>query len=311
MNLPSDIPHDLSKLDTFLANREAAYDLKPGTEARVVWHPGKRHQQTDYAVVYLHGFRASHPEGHPVHRKIAGFLRANLFLSRFQEHGIKSANPLRNLTEEKLLESARFAYAIGEQIGKKVILMGSSTGGSLALYLAVQPLFKKNIAGIILYAPLIRFYGVKEKLLQYTLSRKILSCIPGKSYQIQHPKATYAEDRVWYPVYALQGALALGAFVDHHMHPQLFKQVTCPVFVGYYYKNRKEQDKIVSIRAIQNMIEVLKSNTQIVYAANFPNAKNHVICNNLVSKSVKKVIRETRIFFESIGLHSHNSDIST
>lgn len=302
MNLPSDVPHDLSKLDNFLTNREATRDLKPGAEARVVWQPGKRHQQTDYVLVYLHGFRASHPEGRPVHRKIAGFLRANLFLSRFQEHGITSANPLRNLTEEKLLKSARFAYAIGKRIGKKVILMGSSTGGSLALYLAAQPSFKKNIAGIVLYSPLIRFFGIKEKFLQYKLSRKILSYIPGKSYRINTPKATYTEERIWFSSYALQGALALGAFVDHQMHSQLFKQVECPVFVGYYYKNRNEQDKIVSVRAIQKMAEQLK-NAQKVHTANFPNAENHVICSNLLSKSVEKVIQETHIFFESIGLH--------
>ncbi|SHG03708.1 Uncharacterised protein family (UPF0227) [Fodinibius roseus] len=305
MNVPPDIPPELSQLDDFLADREAAHDLKPGTEAHIRWQKGQEHHQTDYALVYLHGFRASHPEGHPVHRKIADFLGANLYLSRLQEHGIQSSDPLRNLTEEKLLASARFALAVGEKIGRKVILMGTSTGGSLSLYLAAQPAFKKNIAGMVLYSPLIRFFGMKEKLLQYGISRRILGCIPGKSHLVRTLRTTYAEDRIWYPSYALQGALELGAFVDHYMRPPHFHQIECPVFVGYFYKNRWEQDDVVSVAAIQGMIDHLKTNAQKVYTANFPNAENHVICNYLVSKSVEKVIQETQIFFESIDLHGN------
>lgn len=311
MTLPADIPHDLSELDNFLAKEEARYDLKLGTEARIIWQPEKRHQQTDYALVYLHGFRASHPEGHPVHRKIADFLGANLFLSRLQEHGIRSENPLQNLTREKLLESARFAFAIGKKIGDKVILMGTSTGGSLALYLAAQPSFKNKIAGIILYSPLIRFFGIKEKLfLQHKLSRKILRFLRGGSHQIHAAQTTQDEDRIWDPVYALQGALALGSFVDHHMRSELFKQIECPVFIGYYYKNRRKQDKVVSVPAIKKMADQLNSDASSVYVANFPNAKTHVICNYLVSKSIKKVIKESRFFLKSIGLHGNNANTS-
>lgn len=303
MNVPAHILPELSQLDDFLADREAGYDLKPGAEARIRWQRGHRHHQTDYALVYLHGFRATHPEGQPVHRKIADFLGANLFLSRLQEHGVKSPRPLQNLTEEKLLESARFALAVGEKIGRKVILMGTSTGGSLSLYLAAQPVFKKKIAGMVLYSPLIRFFGIKEKLLQYGISRRILGCIPGKSHLIRTPRTTFAEDRIWYPSYALQGALELGTFVDHYMRPSLFKRIECPVFVGYYYKNRREQDDVVSVAAIQRMIAHLKTKARKVYAANFPNAKNHVICNFLLSKSVEKVTQETQFFFKSLDLH--------
>src|SRR5699024_10289712 len=118
---PEQIPDDLSELDDFLADREAAHSLKPGAEAGIAWQAGKRHRQSEYALVYLHGFRASHAEGDPVHRKIADYLGANLFLSRHREHGVKADNPLRELTEEKLMESARFAYTVGRKIGRKVI----------------------------------------------------------------------------------------------------------------------------------------------------------------------------------------------
>lgn len=311
MILPADIPYDLTKLDDLITKREATRDLKPGTEARIVWQSPNSPQQTEYALVYLHGFRASHPEGHPVHKKIADFLGANLFLSRMQEHGMKSKKALRYLTEDKLLESARFAFSIGKRIGKKVILMGTSTGGSLGLYLAGRSSSRNRIAGLILYSPLIRFFGIKEKLLQYNLSRIILGWIPGKSHLVQAPQSTYAEDQIWDSAYALQGALALGAFIDHFMHPSLFRQIECPVFVGYYYKNRREQDRVVSVDAIKNMITHLRSNAQTVHVSNFPNAKNHVICNALVSKSIQNVTLETENFLKSIGLHGNKRTETT
>ncbi len=43
-----------------------------------------------------------------------------------------------NLTADKYWESAKEALAIGQQIGNKVILVGTSTGGTLALQLAAQ-----------------------------------------------------------------------------------------------------------------------------------------------------------------------------
>jgi alpha-beta hydrolase superfamily lysophospholipase len=54
------------------------------------------------------------------------------------------------MTAENLWESAQQAYAIGKQLGNKVILMGTSTGGTLALQLAAA---YPEIAGLVLYSP--------------------------------------------------------------------------------------------------------------------------------------------------------------
>ena len=50
-----------------------------------------------------------------------------------------------NLTADKLWNSAKEAYAIGRQLGKKVILIATSTGGTLALKLAAE---YPDIAGL-------------------------------------------------------------------------------------------------------------------------------------------------------------------
>lgn len=297
-----DIPDKLSELDDYLTNRESSYSLKPGTEAKIIWNSASGPQKTEYAIVYLHGFRASHPEGHPVHRQLAEHFGYNLFLSRMEEHGIESSLPLLELTEEKLLRSAHFALEIGRRIGEKVIVMGTSTGGSLGLYLASKRSYQKDITALILYSPLIRFYGTKEKLLTHPLARSFLKVVPGKKHLIK-TKTTFAEEKIWNSSYALQGALALGSFVQHYMKHDLYKNITCPVFAGYYFRNKHERDEVVSVSAIKKMVSGLGTRTQFVNITNFPSAKSHVICNSLVSKAVNEVIAESKKFLKIVVSH--------
>lgn len=303
MNEDFNIPDNLSDLDDYLAEKEAAFPLKEGAEAKIVWNLTSP-QKTDYAIVYLHGFRASHPEGEPVHRTVAQNFGCNLFLSRIAEHGVNAEYPLLHLTEDKLLNSARFAFEMGRRIGRKVILMGTSTGGSLALWLASQDGLKEKISSLILYSPLIRFYGIKEQLLMNPLGRKILQLTLGKKYLVRTLGTTYAQDKIWNQEYALQGALALGTFVQNQMTNTLLAEVECPTFIGYYYKSVEEQDKVVSVSAIKKLKDRLGTRTDQLHLANFPEAKNHVICSNLLSKSVPRVITKTGFFLKNIVSHT-------
>lgn len=301
-NTPFNLPADIFELDDFLAQKEQRYDLKAGTEAQIIWQDNTP-KKTDYAIVYLHGFRASHPEGDPVHKTIAQTFGCNLFLSRIDEHGIKSDYPLLHLTADKMLKSAQFAFEIGKKIGKKVILMGTSTGASLALYLASQNKYKQDISSLILYSPLVAFYGYSNLLLTNNLTRKILSVIPGQKYLITTKNMTYAEEKIWNRQYALGGVLSLGRLIQDYMTPSLFNKVTHPTFVGYYYKNKKEQDNVVSVSAIKTMTKHLGTRTENLVTSNFPEAKSHVICSSVVSKSVNSVIDNTEIFLKPLVSH--------
>lgn len=300
----TNVPDKLESLNVFLADRESAHNLKPGTEARIEWNCGSELQKTEYAIIYLHGFRASHPEGDPVHRKVAEHFGYNLFLSRLEEHGIQTDYPLLNLSEEKLLQSARFALHIGQKIGRKVIVMGTSTGGSLGLWLASRNEFKDQISSLILYSPLIRFYGINQHLLTNFISRQSLRLFLGKNFLIKNEESTEAEDRIWNKEYALQGALVLGSFIRKYMQNSTFSQVDCPVFVGYYYKNKEEQDKVVSVHAIKKMVSQLGTRTASITSMNFLEANSHVICSSLLSKAVINVTGNTIKFLKSIDAHS-------
>lgn len=297
-NDPISIPRDLDLLDDYISNREQVFDLKPGTEAEIIWHNDIK-APTEYAIVYLHGFKATHPEGNPVHKKIADAFGCNLYLSRLEDHGYASGLPLENLTEDKLLNSAFRAIEIGKRIGKKVILMGTSTGGSLALFLASKGELREDIAALVLYSPLIDFYGRPAKLLRSRLFRALMNVTPIKKLKISKPELKVDEGYIWYDKYAFGGALALGEFVCNYMTDDTFRQVNCPVFTGYYYRNKQHQDKVVSVAAIKDMFEMLDTDAQKKILMNFPGANSHVICSSLLSNSVTEVIKKTSEFISN------------
>jgi esterase/lipase len=125
------LPDDI---DAFLktSERHAAetFSLVPNTEKRIVWHnPGVR---SKYAVVYLHGFSATRQETAPLAEQVAAALEANLFETRLAGHG-REESQLFDVTAEDWLEDVAEALAVGARIGEQVIVIGTSTGGTLAL----------------------------------------------------------------------------------------------------------------------------------------------------------------------------------
>jgi esterase/lipase len=110
--------------------------IVPGTEKRLMWFDTE--QQTEWAVVALHGFSATRRETAPLAEMVAQDLGANLFEARLAGHGRKT-NALQDVTAEDWLRDAAEALAIGARIGKKTIVIGTSTGATLATAMIDHP----------------------------------------------------------------------------------------------------------------------------------------------------------------------------
>lgn len=128
-------PSDPAALDRYIAEREAAFDdITPGAEKTIIWADPANRARTPLSVVYLHGFGATRQELSPVPEEIAKTLGANLFLTRLRGHG-RPGHALGQSTPAQWFEDTIEALAIGERIGERVILVGCSTGGTLAVWL--------------------------------------------------------------------------------------------------------------------------------------------------------------------------------
>jgi len=86
------------------------------------------------------------------------------------------------------------------------------------------------------------------------------------------------------------------------MTKEVFNKVKQPVFMGYYYKNEKEQDRIVKVSAMLEMFDQLGTPDSLKVKVAFPDAGDHVIGCSLLSKSYLDVEREVLNFARKIGI---------
>jgi len=280
-----ELPSDPSQLEQAVNKEEAMHRLKKNNEARIIWANDSTHQKTEYAIVYLHGFTASQEEGEPVHRNVARHFGYNLYLSRLAEHGIDTTDQLINLTPGSYWESAKRAYAIGKQLGNKVILMGTSTGGTLALQLAAQ---YPDIAGIVMMSPNIEINDPNAWLLNNHWGMQIAEKVIGGKYL--KTEDTRPENlQYWNGIYRIEAAVALQELLETTMKKSTFEKVKQPALLLYYYKDEVHQDSVVKVPAMKVMFDELGTPPALKKSVAIPNAGNHVIGSYIRSKDVEGV----------------------
>lgn len=195
-------------LDPWLAASEARFtDIVPGAEKSIVWaHPDRR--RTRFAVVYLHGYTATRQETAPLCDRLAAALGANLYYTRLTGHG-RAPAALGEATAEDWLRDAAEALAIGRALGERVIVVGTSTGGTLALWLAQQP-DASAIAAQLLISPNLGPRDERSTLLAGPWGYQLQRLLIGDEYRWQPLNARHARYWTWrYPARALVPMMAL------------------------------------------------------------------------------------------------------
>ena len=285
------IPSDLAQLEKYIADNETKHKLKPDNEARILWFNDSTKEKTEYAIVYLHGFSASQEEGDPVHYEFAKKFGCNLYLPRLAEHGIDTTEPLANFTAEKMWRSAVEAYAIGKQIGRKVILMSTSTGGTLALKLCAE--FPEIVANIML-SPNIAINDPNAWLLNNHWGLQIAHIVIGKHRTADDTTALYA--KYWNNRYSTNSLVQLEELLESTMKESTFKKINQPTLMLYYFKDEDHQDDVVKVSAMKRMFAQLATPDSLKRQVAIPNAENHVLASPIKSKDVQSVKNEVERF---------------
>lgn len=290
MTIPN-VPAEPGQLETYIANRESKHNVKPDNEARIVWFDSTK-AKTAYSVIYLHGFSASQEEGDPVHTEFAKKFGCNLFLARLADHGIDTAAQLLYFTPDRLWESVKEALAIGQAIGEKVIIMSTSTGGTVALMLAAE--FPDAVHALINMSPNIEINDPSAFLLNNPWGLQIVRMVMGGEYQ----QINYSPERqqYWNGKYRLEALTQLQELLESKMTRETFERVKQPVLNLYYYKDEENQDPTVKVSAMLTMHKQLGTPDSLKEAIPVPNAGAHVIGSHLVSKDLETVLREANRF---------------
>jgi esterase/lipase len=293
----SNLPASLTDLDNYINNSEGAVKgIKPDNQARIVWSDSSKKEKTKIAILYIHGFSASQAEGEPVHKDLAKMYNANLYLSRLSEHGIdRGDSTLINLKADEYEASAEKALEITEELGEQVVVIGTSAGGALALYLASH---HPEIKALILYSPCIKLYDGTAVILNKPWGLQIARLVTGGPMK-KFESESKEHSNYWQLNYRIEALVALQNLIANTMKPEVFSKVKCPLFLGYYYKNETEQDKTVSIPAMLKMFDEVGTPQGLKQKFAFPDAGAHVIASYIRSKDWKDVEGETVKFLSN------------
>jgi esterase/lipase len=297
------VPADATGLENYIKANEAKHKLRPNNEARVVWFNDSLKTKTEYAIVYLHGFSASQEEGTPVHTNIAKKFGCNLFLSRLAEHGIDTTEQLVNLTAEKYWNSVKEAYAIGKQLGNKVILVGTSTGGTNALHLAsVYP----EINSLILLSPNIEIFDDNAWVANNPWGLQMGKLITGSGYVTpKDERPVYKQ--YWNFHYRLESVANLQEYLETTMLPETFIKIKQPTLMLYYFKDSVHQDSVVKVSAMKKMFEQINTPVELKREKAMPNTGDHVMGSYIKSNDVAGVeVEITKYMMEVLKLPLKN-----
>lgn len=289
-NLPV-VPGEPAALEKYIRDKESRHNIKPGNEARIEWADSSKNK-TEYAVVYLHGFSASEKEGDPVHRRFAKSFGCNLYLARLADHGIDTTETLLLFTADRFWESTKEALAIGKQLGEKVILISTSTGGTTALKLAAD--FPADVYALINMSPNIALRDGAAFLLNDPWGLQIARAVLGGKYR--ETGANEERAKYWNKKYRIESLTQLEELVEQTMKKSTFESVSQPSLTLYYYRDEENQDPEVKVSAMLDMHEYLATPAELKKAIAFPSAGAHVIGSSMTSKDVEGVYQAMEKF---------------
>jgi alpha-beta hydrolase superfamily lysophospholipase len=207
------LPDDL---DRWLAEREATVaGITPGTEKRIAWAgtPGTR---TPLAIVYLHGFSATSEEIRPVPDRVARLLGANLYYARLAGHGRDGAALAGASADDWLIDLAE-ALAVAGRIGERTVVIGTSTGATLAVAGLGDPAIAaalpgaERVAALALVSPNFRVRSAAARLLDLPLAEYWAPVVAGRERAFA--PANEMQARYWTTRYPTAAVLPMARMV--------------------------------------------------------------------------------------------------
>lgn len=282
------VPADLTELEQYITTREDSLPTRTDNQARILWHDSIP-RVTEYSFVYLHGFAGSYRDGYPVNANVADTFGANIYMARWADHGLMPPASLENFTPDAAWESAKEALAIGRRIGKKVIVMSTSTGGTLAFQLAAK--YPDSVFALINMSPNLKDDVPGTFLLNSPWGMELAMLVSlGDSRELEHEEPQASQ--YWDTIYPARALVNLQALVSTVVKKETFEQVSCPVQTLYYHKNMFEEDERVEVDKIPKVHKQLATPSNLKEEVALDTPGTHFIGSDIKSKDYRAAQRE-------------------
>lgn len=245
----SPLPDSLADFPAWFAAQERAAGVTDTDVAkRVVFADSASPARTAWSVVYLHGFSATRQETAPLSEEVARALGANLYETRLRGHGLPG-DSLAQVQARDWMMDAAFALDVARRLGDSVLVIGTSTGGTLGVLLATLPKPAREILhGLVLVSPNFGPKDPKAGLLTLPWAQVILPrFIPQREWTATNDE----QKRFWTVRYPSTVLFPMQALVEHVRELPLTGYDT-PTLVFY-----NEADQVVDAKRTTTWLDAL------------------------------------------------------
>lgn len=268
--------------EAYLAQREAAVkNIRPGLQKEIVWADPTTKAKTPLAIVYIHGFSASKGEIRPLPDIVAKALGANLFYTRLTGHG-QDGPALATASVNDWINDYAEAIAIGRLIGDKIIVIATSTGGSLTTWAASQPSLSQGVAAAVLISP---NYGLKaagSDLLTLPWGGQLAELFIGKERSFEPLNDRHAA--LWTTRYPTRALLPLAA-VTKLAYEAPVEAIKIPALFIF-----SDNDKVVRPELTREIAGRWGAPHELVPVERSDDPYNHVLAGDAVSPSTTQIL---------------------
>ena len=269
-------------LEAYLEQSEAAVDnLRPGAEKQIVWHYSTSLQPTELGIIYVHGFSATNMEIRPVPDQVARALRANLYFARLTGHG-RDGPAMGEATLGAWANDMAEAIAIGRKFAKKLIIIGTSTGGTLATWAAAHPELSGDIAGLVLISPNYALQDISTGMMNMPWAETILPMIGGKerSWEPRNEQ----QGKWWTTRYPTKAIFPMGALLAK---VEAIDKTGIDIPALFIFSHA---DKVVSPEATQEVASQWGGDVQVMNIDTPDDPFSHVITGDILSPNTTEPV---------------------
>ncbi|MDH5589300.1 MAG: lysophospholipase, partial [Gemmatimonadota bacterium] len=281
------VPELPGDLEGYLRARESGVPgLRAEAAAAIEWHDSAAREPTALSVVYLHGFSADRHEIDPVPARVAEALGANAFYARLAGRGADE-DALGGVGVGDWFADAAEAMAVGRRLGDRVVVVATSTGGTLALWMALQEGWGEDIAALVLVSPNLGLADPAARVLTWPWGGVMVRMLLGPYRSFESRDAAH-----WTTRYPSRALVPMAALVREVWKADL-GAVETPVLVLY-----SQEDTVLDSRRTVKGFERLGSEVKRLVEVTGPgDPQRHVLAGDVLSPETTDAVVDTVVAF--------------
>lgn len=273
-----------AKLEDAVNPPPTLHPLIPGTEERIT----RVAARTEWSIVALHGFSATRQETAPLAELVAAALQANLFEARLSGHG-HAEYPMDGVKAEHWLADAQRALQLGAELGDKIIVIGTSTGATLATVMLDQAM-AEHIDTLVMISPNFSPRGSGARWLTRPLGPLLVRLVIGEQRCWETPNDL--QRKYWSTCYPIATLVEVMRLVDraNRMLPAAIEQR----LLMFYARD----DKVISTEAALAVFDgTVSPDKEAIEIAAPGDPSHHVLAGDILSPETTQDIADAIVSF--------------